>query len=260
AWLRVHGLDDALDGRAGADALAAVDATFDPATATLTMSTRGVTALVVDRARLPDAKGAAADPGPVRVVVDGRDLGEVPAGRPIALVRGDDGALALAPEVPSREGMKRHGVSGPIEDALFHPLVVVRGTAEPSMTEAARLVAEHVATAGGTADVRYPILADTDATDEALRGRSVILVGGPSSNLLARRWEAALPARFEPGAITVRGTRHAGDDVAVSLIAPRPDDPDRVVVLHAAVSERGLLAARSLPRYLPDWVVYDARI
>ena len=58
----------------------------------------------------------------------------------------------------------------------------------------------------------------------------------------------------------VRGQRHEGADVAVSLIAPRPDDPDQVVVLHGSWTERGLLAARHLPRYLPDWVVYDARI
>jgi hypothetical protein len=260
AWLRVLGLDDALDAHGGAEALASVDASFDPATSTLTIAARGVTALVVDRARLPDASGAPADPGAVHVVVDGRDLGEVPARQPIALARGDDGALGLAPEVPSRAGMKRHGVSGPIEDALFHPLVIVRGTAEPALEEASRLLAEHLATAGGTAAVRYPIVTDVEATDEILRGKSVVLVGGPPSNLLARRWEAALPARFEPGAITIRGARYEGADVAVSLIAPRPDEPDQVVVLHGAVSERGVLAARHLPRYLPDWVVYDARV
>lgn len=260
AWLRILGLDDAIDARGGAGALASVDASFDPEAATLTIAARGVTALLVDRARLPDAAGRPADPGPVRVVVDGRDLGEVPPGRPIALARGDDGALGLVPEVPSRAGMKRHGVSGPLEDAFFHPLIVVRGTADPAQREAGRLVAEHLATAGGTAAVRIPVITDEQATLDALRGRSVVLVGGPPSNHLARRWEAALPARFEAGAITVRGVRHEGADVAVSLVAPRPDDPDRVVVLHGALSERGLLAARSLPRYLPDWVVYDARI
>ncbi len=255
SWLRMIALDDA-----AAPALASLDASFDPAAGTLEVATRGVAAFTVERAGLPDARGEPADPGAVRVKVDGKDLGEVRAGEPIVVVRDAAGALAIAPAIPTRQGSKRHGVSGPLEDALFHPLLVVRGTAEPALTEANRLVAEHVATAWGTAAVRYPIVTDVDATEDALRDRSVVLVGGPPSNLLARRWADSLPARFEPGAITVRGKRHEGPDVAVSLIAPRPGDPERVVVLHGSLSERGTLAARHLPRYLPDWVLYDARI
>ncbi len=48
--------------------------------------------------------------------------------------------------------------------------------------------------------------------------------------------------------------------VGVSFIAPRPDDADEYVVVHAGLDVDGTLAARSLPRFVPDFVVYDARV
>jgi hypothetical protein len=146
-------------------------------------------------------------------------------------------------------------------------LTIVYGAADPTMTEANRMVAEHLATLGATAEVRYPVLSDVEATDEALADRNVVLVGAPSQNAITAAIEASLPVRFEHGAIVFRGRRHEGSHLAVTFIQPRPTgffgegtrtrSSARYVVVHAGTSPRAILAARMLPRYLPDFVVYD---
>jgi hypothetical protein len=177
------------------------------------------------------------------------------------LARPSPGApLALAEAEPDLRGKKHHGVSGPLTDAWRDALVVVRGTAAPELVEANRLLAEHVSSAFGTASLAVPVWTDVEASEDRLGERSVVLVGGPASNTLAKAWEASLPAKLERGAITVGGRRFEGAELAVSAIGPRPGAPEHYVVLHAGLGERATLAARDLPRYLPDWVVYDARV
>jgi predicted esterase len=261
-WVRILALDDhALPSQHHAPDLARIDATFDPRSAKLAISTREVASFAIDRAALPDDAGKRKDPGAIQITVDGRDLGTVAADAPIILSRPSPGAPhQLAAALPDLTGKKRHGVSGPLTDAWRDPLIVVRGTAALDLLEANRLVAEHVASAFGTSTLRLPVITDDEATDERLRDHGVVLVGGPASNRLALRWEADLPVKIEPGAVTVRGTRHEGKELAVSAVGPRPGAPDHYVVLHAGMTERATLAVRSLPRYLPDWVVYDARI
>jgi hypothetical protein len=177
---------------------------------------------------------------------------------------GEGGPFALADE-STLVGRKRRGVSGPMADVLHGPVAIVVGTLEPAHRDANRLVAEHLATLGGSADVHYPIFEDGKVSADELRGRSVILVGGPSTNGLTRAVAGELPVRFESAAIAVGTRRFEGADVAVSFVAPAPrslpgdEGPlaPRYVVVHAGLSPKGTLAARFLPRYLPDWVVYD---
>ena len=69
-----------------------------------------------------------------------------------------------------------------------------------------------------------------------------------------------LPVRFEPPAIVFRGKRYEGADVGISMIYPHPRNPAEYVVLHAGVGYKGTLASRHLPRFAPDYLIYDARI
>ncbi len=248
-WLRIVAMRD------GASATpASVDAALLDKEHRIHVSTAGVDAFVIDRASL---EPKSAFEGPIAIDVDGQELTASEGSAPLAFQHGD--AWALATEIAPRPGHKRHGVSGPLDDVLRHPVVVVYGTQIAAHGTALRLVAEHMRHAGGIAQIDCPMLADTEATDERLRGKSLVLVGGPDDNAITKKMAGSLPVRFEGGEIVVRDKHYRGEGVGVSFIAPRPDDPDEYVVVHAGLDEAGLLASRFLPRYLPDYVVYDAR-
>ncbi len=235
---------------------AAIDATFDDRAGRVRVETSnvGAFALALDRLGAPR----------VVIEVDGVELEAEATGR-VVLRRGADGRFAIGDGKPSAK--KRPGLSGPLDDIEHEPVTIVYGSRDPAMAEANRLVAEHLSSLGGTADIAYPVLDDDVAQESDLEGRSVILVGSPSQNRLTDAIADSLPVRFEGAAIAVRGTRYEGKHLAASFISPGPEaffgqgalrTGSRYVVVHAGTSPRAVLAARFLPRYLPDYVVYDA--
>ncbi len=249
-WVRLIGMKDSASAPP-----ASIDAKLDEKSGRIEVKTVDVTALALDRDLLePKARWAEA----LTIAIDGDELPVSPGSGPIFLERADHWAKVEAE--PARSGMKRHGVSGPIDDVLRHAVVVVYGTQVAAHVEANRSVGEHMGHAGGIADIDYPVLADTDATEDALRGKSLILVGSPAENLVTAKLASGLPIKFEPNAFVVHDRRFEGDTVGVSFIAPRPDATNEYVVVHAGLGEAGTLASRYLPRYLPDFVVYDGRI
>ncbi|MFO0759738.1 MAG: alpha/beta hydrolase-fold protein [Byssovorax sp.] len=171
----------------------------------------------------------------------------------------DDGGVHCSTEAPSLAGKKHAGVSGPLDDIQRHAALVVYGTGDPTSAEVNKLVAEHLRTLDRMA-VTYPIKADVDVTDEELGRTSLILVGGPASNRVTKLFDDALPVRFDDKGLTLRGKRHEGESVGVSLIVPNPRNAEEYLVLHAGVGPRGTLAARHLPALAPDYLVYDERI
>jgi hypothetical protein len=48
--------------------------------------------------------------------------------------------------------------------------------------------------------------------------------------------------------------------VGVSFIHPHPRNTQEYVVVHAGASVEGTLASRHLPRFMPDFLVYDKRM
>ncbi|MBW2278762.1 MAG: hypothetical protein JRF63_14820, partial [Deltaproteobacteria bacterium] len=74
---------------------------------------------------------------------------------------------------------------------------------------------------------------------------------------LLKRIADRLPLRVEKGAVVAGDKRFAGDRVAASFVYPNPLNPERYVLVHTAVSARGLFYTGHLPTLLPDWVVYD---
>lgn len=217
-----------------------IDARFEAGVFTVT--TDNVTAFAID------VRGFDAN----RAVVDGHDI---ELDREAVFVKSGD-TFALGPE-PARNKAKRAGISGPLDDALRHPLVVVYGTQDPAQTATNRLVAQHYASYDQWAAAEYPVVADTDAR---VAGTSVVLIGGPSSNSLTAKWIDRLPVSFESDAIVMAGRRYEGADVGVSLIYPHPEDAEQYVVLHGGVTFRGTLYSRHLPRLAPDFLIYDAGI
>lgn len=248
-WVRLLGMSDGASAK-----LASIDARLDDKASRIEVTTANVSALAIDRSAIePTATWC----GAVSVAIDGETIAAPAGSGPLYLERGDRWALAAEP--PKREGMKRHGVSGPLDDVLRHAIVVVYGTRVAQHAEVNRVVAAHMARAGGVAEVSYPIMSDAEALADGVAGKSLVLVGSPSENLFTAKLADGLPIRFDGSTIVVRGKRFEGEGVGVSFIAPRPGEAEEYVVVHAGLDEAGMLASRFLPRYLPDYVVYDAR-
>lgn len=232
--------------------LARIDARFE--TDKIIVETKNVRAFSVDRAALGEGQSKALEA--ITLEVDGITL-PVPAGRePIHLSRGAQWKLEPF-EDPSA---KRFGVSGPIDDIFRHPITIVYGTQVPGHEEANLMTARHWSHALGLAEIAYPIIADTDATEDALAGRSVIVVGLPQTNAYAARHLDALGLTLSEKAVTVRGKRFEAANLGITVIRPKPQDPSEYLLLVGGLTPEGTLASRFLPRYLPDYVVYDERV
>ncbi len=227
------------------DAFALIDA---EAGTDVKVTTRNVEAFALDLSAF-DAKS---------IVVDGT---KIPAcgGRATSFITFEDGVAHCSTTAPSLAGKKRAGVAGPLDDIQRHPALVIYGTGDPASAEVNKLVAEQLRSLDRIA-ITYPMKADVDVKDEELGQGSLILVGGPANNRVTRALADALPVRFDEKGLTLRGKRHEGESVGVSLIFPSPRNPEEYVLLHAGVGPRGTLAARHLPALAPDFLVYDERL
>ena len=247
-WVRLIAMrDDA--------AIASIDARVAERDGEVKISTRNVDAFGIDLSGFALPSGASA-------VIDSNPKVPLPerADRVFFTRSSPGGAFERVEAEPSRAGKKRPGVSGPLDDVLRHPVLIVYGTQDPAQTDANRTVAEHFAAYDHWAYARFPIAADTEASAADLAQKSLVLIGGPASNRVTADFISALPVRFEANAVTLRGKRYEGRDVGVSLIHPHPKNEAEYVVLHAGIGERGTLASRHLPQLVPDCLVYDGRI
>ncbi len=245
-WMKLWRMEDPLR-------YAELRGEWDKEGTTLTLKTDNTRVFEVDLSKTPRAAETDA-----KVIIDDQTSLQIPASASsVIFERGPDKTWAMASKPPSVIGQKRKGVSGPLDDIQIHPQIVVYGTQDPSQTETNRLVAQHFARQDLRTDVRLPVIADTDATDEALKGLSVVLIGNPSSNAVTARFIDKLPVSFEDGALVFGGQRHEGDDVGISMIYPHPTDAGQYIALHAGVGFEGTLASRHLPELVPDFVIHN---
>jgi len=221
-------------------------------------TTHGVEAFALDRE--PELVSSSA---PTRVTINGVPLVFAPDA-PIAAYRAENGAWkpglkAVAP------GHKRAGLSGPIRDAFFEPLVFVYGTSDPAQTRANRETARAWARIRWGVDIRYPLIADIELDESTAETHSLVLVGNAESNRVVRALEPELPFRIAGRSIlAVDGTSTVkewkGKDLGVAFIYPNPKHPTRYVVVLEGTSALGTFRAIALPELLPDFMVFDDRI
>src|SRR6185436_1780986 len=122
--------------------------------------------------------------------------------QPIAAYR--SGGTWVAGAKPEAQGIqKRAGLSGPMRDAYFEPLVFVYGTQDPAQTRANRDTARALARIKWGVDIRYPIVADREYEDELGEEHSLVLIGNSESNLAVRDLESSLPFRVSGKSISL---------------------------------------------------------
>ena len=214
----------------------------------LRLSASGAAAIRIDRSPgLGD--------GAVRLDLDGAALGFAP-GEPIAVVR--SGGTWRKGQRPPRG--KRPGLEGPIRDVFLEPLVITWGSGDAATARANREVAEAFADRGAGVDVRYRVLPDTALTPALERAYAVVAVGTPRDHRLLQAVEDALPIGIEGAKLRVGARRLGGPASGATFILPNPRQPDRYLVVITGTDAAGIWRALSLPKLLPDFIAYDARL
>jgi dienelactone hydrolase len=164
-----------------------------------------------------------------------------PVPEKITLEKAGD-AFRFAQDAPA--GLrKRKGMEGPIHDAFREPFLVVVGTVSPDEFErqVVRAEAERWRRQWRRRFQAWPpVKDDRDVTDTDIAAKNLILFGGPQANSVTARVNARLPARIEGRAVVVGDRRYEGDDLGLKLAYPNPLNPDRLVVLQASTTWRGM--------------------
>lgn len=185
-----------------------------------------------------------------------RVRGEAPAcGLPFH--RAEDGRWYPGSPPPCKGLCKKPGLAGPLDDALFERLLFVYGTNDPGEAPLARRMVERLSPPMFATTVQWEVKADKDVTEQDLENRSLVLVGTPRGNGILRRIMETLPIRADEKGITVGDRRFEGPETAASFIYPSPLSPRNYVVVHTGVSKRALFYIDHLPRWLPDYVIYN---
>jgi predicted esterase len=250
AWVHLRDISGDL-------AFATIDASVvDPTQ--ITVSTERVEAFALDR-----EGELVSSTDPVRVNVDGVLLTFDPA-QPIAAYRAS--GTWVAGTKPEGAGLqKRAGLSGPIRDVFFEPLVFVYGTQVPAETRANRDTARAWARIKWGVDIRYPVIPDREYQDELGESHSLVLIGNAESNQVMRDLESSLPFRIGAKSISLVNDGSTlkewkGKDLGVAFVYPNPKHPSRYVLVLAGTSAMGTFRAIALPELVPDYMVFDQRI
>lgn len=174
---------------------------------------------------------------------------------------GNQWATVDSPVMPGLH--KRHGLQGPIDDALMDSFVFVTPTGTPLApgvakwveSEQQRAIKEWRRHFRGDAQVRK----DAEITDADIAASNLILWGDPGSNKILARIADKLPIKWTTNGVVVGEKRFDATTHAPILIFPNPLNPNKYVVLNSSFTFREfdyLNNARQIPK-LPDYAVVD---
>jgi hypothetical protein len=217
-----------------------------------------VSATRVRSFRVDRAQAKLSETTPVSLTIGGQRL-SFAAGDALELWHSSSGTWQKGK--PALQGRhKVSGIEGPVADVFMHPLIAVYGTGDPALERASHEVADALTRFQSTADVRYPILRDTDVDPKHVQDYSMILVGSPRSNRWLARYDARLPIRIQGDAVVAGKWRATGSEAGALFVFPNPDFPNHYLLIVEAPTAPGLWRVLSLPRLLADYAVYDSRI
>ena len=157
---------------------------------------------------------------------------------------------------------KRHGLQGPIDDALFGPVVVVAGSGTPwdddldawTRKELQRFRVQWQQ----YFRARLPERTDRTITRADLRNKNLYLFGDPGSNSVLRRAMKTLPIEWEPGRFRLAGQQYSTSDHIPVMVYPNPLNPRRYIVINIGLtfSNADIRGSNARQRpHLPDYAV-----
>jgi hypothetical protein len=171
----------------------------------------------------------------------------------------------LATEAPGGL-VKRHGLQGPIDDALMDSFVFVTPTGTPMNDAAGKWVAGELEHATREWQKQFrgeaPQKKDTEVKDEDIAKSNLVLWGDPSSNAMLKKIADKLPVKWTAEGIQVGAKKFAATEHVPILIYPNPLNPQRYVVLNSSFTYREydyLNNARQVPK-LPDWAIVNLSV
>jgi hypothetical protein len=254
-WLTIDALEQHWE-RADIDAQLVDEGTFR-------ISTRNVAAFTI---ALPVAPAPLDPTHPPRIILDEQELvGPPVADHWTAYFRKTEGKWTVVSSSAAPGLAKRHGLTGPIDDAFFDSFIFVRPTGQPLNTtvgawanaELARAVPQWRTVFRGDPRVKD----DTALTGADLAGANLVLWGDPQSNSLLARILPQLPLTWDAQTLTFAGQSYDAAHHAPVLIFPNPLNPQRYVVLNSSFTFRAGAAqtnSQQTPK-LPDWAIIDLR-
>ncbi|WP_010586761.1 prolyl oligopeptidase family serine peptidase [Schlesneria paludicola] len=221
----------------------------EPVDGVLAITTRNVSALSVT----PPA-GA-----PKQVRIDGGSALDIPANG--SFVR--EGGAWKAGQLSGLR--KKHGLQGPIDDALMDSFIFVKPSGKFRNEMVERWVNaefEHAVThwrrqMRGDAIVKL----DSEITAEDVANSNLILWGDTQSNSVLAKIADRLPILWTGRDIVVGDRTFDAANHAPVAVYPNPLNPERYVVLNSSFTYREydyLNNARQVPK-LPDWAIVDLR-
>jgi hypothetical protein len=160
---------------------------------------------------------------------------------------------------------KRHGLQGPIDDALMDAFIFVRPSGKSphakvqdwTNQELTRAIEHWRRHFRGDARVKM----DSEVSDEDIAQANLILWGDAQSNQLIKKIADQLPIHWHQGQLKVGENTFDAAHHAPIMIYPNPLNPKRYVVLNSSFTFREfayLNNARQVPM-LPDWAIVDLR-
>jgi hypothetical protein len=188
----------------------------------------------------------------------------MPSGRSLNATFSRDTQGSWATHLETTEGLrKKHGLQGPIDDALMDSFIFVRPTGQAASEKAGAWAKAELDRAiehwrrhfRGDARVKD----DTAITEDDIKSANLILWGDPSSNFLIAKTAAQLPIAWTGSEIKAGEKTFPAADHALICIYPNPLNPERYLVLNSSFTFREydyLNNARQTPK-LPDWAVID---
>ena len=180
-----------------------------------------------------------AEPGTrVAIQVDG-----TPCGSAVVGTNADGFSLVRDPTGPWHTGqvsagLKRHGLSGPIDDFQFDRFLLVYGTGGDDKQKAA-LEALGKRMADWGLGAAFDVKADSDVSESDIRDAHLILIGTPQNHALLAKLADRLPLRWTASGLQLGASSVQGPGAGACLICPNPLAPDRYVVVVTAVDEAG---------------------
>jgi pimeloyl-ACP methyl ester carboxylesterase len=191
-----------------------------------------------DRFSLDLVKELVGDARELAVTVNGGAAVQAPTGQRVHFARSGD-RWGVSPERYPAGLVKKHGLSGPVQDVFMEqPVLMVYGTAakqtvpeQQGMIDAAVMHLFGPGDGGSTLHTPFERKADHAVSAADLAERNLVLFGTPRQNLLLRKLADRLPVKFLEDGVEFDAKTYRGADVGLVVVYPNPLNPERYVLL-----------------------------